>query len=110
MLSDLPREEREVVELRFGLTGFDPLTSDQAVAERLGVSPKRAYTLHRNAIARLRGEDPATVKVAKWSGSAKAKNCGDCKQAAATIWARGRRFCTAECADARWDKKRRVAP
>jgi RNA polymerase primary sigma factor len=49
----LPRAEREIVTLRFGLEqGHEPQTLDQVV-ERLGISRNRVRRLEANALARL---------------------------------------------------------
>jgi RNA polymerase primary sigma factor len=51
-LSRLPDREREVIELRFGLTGSEPRTVRQTGAD-LGITPTLAGQLEERALARL---------------------------------------------------------
>lgn len=51
----LPGREREIVELRFGLSGGDELTQKE-VADRLGISQSYISRLEKKIIARLRME------------------------------------------------------
>ncbi len=52
-LEDLPSRERQVLELRYGLGGEEPLTL-QAVGERMGITRERARQIEMQAINRLR--------------------------------------------------------
>ena len=49
---DLPEAERNVVALRFGLTGDEPRSLRQAGAQ-LGISAERARRLEQQALSRL---------------------------------------------------------
>ena len=53
ILGDLPVRERQVLELRYGLGGEEPLTL-QAVGERMGITRERARQIEMQAINRLR--------------------------------------------------------
>jgi RNA polymerase primary sigma factor len=60
----LPEREREVIALRYGLTGADPLQL-RDIGGRLGVSPQRVRQLETQALARLAGEeDVAALRAA----------------------------------------------
>jgi RNA polymerase primary sigma factor len=54
LVADLPSEEREVIKLRFGLTGEEPLTLRQTGIE-LGISADRARQLEERGLTRLAG-------------------------------------------------------
>jgi RNA polymerase primary sigma factor len=56
VVARLPADERQVIELRFGLTGADPLTVRQTGSE-LGITPARTSELEGRALRRLAGED-----------------------------------------------------
>jgi len=53
VVARLPGDEREVVALRFGLAGEDPM-GITTVSRRLHMSPKRARQLEADALAKLR--------------------------------------------------------
>jgi RNA polymerase sigma factor (sigma-70 family) len=53
VLQDLPDSERNVVSLRFGLDGTDPLTLEQ-IGRRLGVTRERVRQIESAALRRLR--------------------------------------------------------
>lgn len=53
VLQDLPDSERNVVSLRFGLDGTDPLTLEQ-IGRRLGVTRERVRQIESAALQRLR--------------------------------------------------------
>jgi RNA polymerase primary sigma factor len=55
IVSRLPEPERDVIDLRFGLSGDEPQTVRQT-GTRLGISPKRAAELEQSALRRLAGE------------------------------------------------------
>ena len=57
-VANLPKRDREVVELRYGLRGGRRL-SQREIAEAQGVSDQRICAIHRRAIERLREPDPA---------------------------------------------------
>ena len=57
-LANLPDEERQVIELRFG-TGGEPETSVREVARRLGVTQERARKLEARALGRLANDELA---------------------------------------------------
>jgi RNA polymerase primary sigma factor len=63
-LSDLPSREREVLELRYGLGGIEPLTLAE-VGQRLGITRERARQLEMQAIQRLRHPDDRRRRRAK---------------------------------------------
>jgi len=56
VVSKLPVQEREVIELRFGLSGGEPRTVRQTGAD-LGITPTRAGELEARALARLASDD-----------------------------------------------------
>jgi RNA polymerase primary sigma factor len=56
MLETLPPRELEVLQLRYGLEGTEPLTLQQ-VGERMGITRERARQLEAQAIGRLRNPD-----------------------------------------------------
>ena len=51
-LSELPEREREVVSLRYGLTGQDP-TPLREIGRRLGITPERVRQIESKALGRL---------------------------------------------------------
>jgi RNA polymerase primary sigma factor len=51
-LSALPDREREIVELRYGISGEDPMTIEQLVRE-LGISRSAVRKMEKSALARL---------------------------------------------------------
>ena len=53
MLEDLPDPERNVVTLRFGLRGEDPMTLE-SIGRRLGVTRERVRQIEAAALKRLR--------------------------------------------------------
>ncbi|PKH07052.1 RNA polymerase sigma factor RpoD/SigA [Moritella sp. Urea-trap-13] len=53
LLENLPKTERRVVELRFGLTGEEPL-SLLRIGERLSISREKARTIIRTSLRRLK--------------------------------------------------------
>lgn len=57
-VASLPKRDREVVELRYGLRGGRCL-SQREIAEAQGVTDQRISAIHSRAIERLRGPDPA---------------------------------------------------
>lgn len=57
-VESLPKRDREVVELRYGLRGGRRL-SQREIAVAQGVSDQRICAIHRRAIERLREPDPA---------------------------------------------------
>jgi RNA polymerase primary sigma factor len=63
-LNDLPSRERQVLELRFGLGGIEPLTLAE-VGQRLGITRERARQLEMQAIERLRHPDDPRRRRAK---------------------------------------------
>ena len=52
-LAALPRREREVLELRYGLSGHDPLTLEE-VGEAFGITRERVRQLETNSLRRLK--------------------------------------------------------
>jgi DNA-directed RNA polymerase sigma subunit (sigma70/sigma32) len=52
MVSCLDGREREILRLRFGLDGDEPLTLDQ-VGARFGISPERIRQIERAAFNKL---------------------------------------------------------
>jgi RNA polymerase primary sigma factor len=52
LVGRLPNEERDVITLRFGLTGDEPASSREA-GTQLGLSPDRARRLEKQALRRL---------------------------------------------------------
>ena len=54
-VASLPPREREIIELRFGLSGGDELTQKE-VADRLGISQSYISRLEKKIISRLREE------------------------------------------------------
>jgi len=52
VVGQLPHEERDVITLRFGLTGDEPASSRDA-GERLGLSPSQTRRLEQQALRRL---------------------------------------------------------
>ena len=54
LVADLPADERDVIRLRFGLTGEEPLTLRQTGIE-LGISADRARQLEERGLNRLAG-------------------------------------------------------
>jgi RNA polymerase primary sigma factor len=54
-LESLPRRERDILRLRFGIGRRDRLSSSQ-IGERLGVTRQRAQQLEAQALRRLRGD------------------------------------------------------
>jgi RNA polymerase primary sigma factor len=52
LVGRLPHEERDVIALRFGLTGDEPASSREA-GTQLGLSPDRARRLEKQALRRL---------------------------------------------------------
>jgi RNA polymerase primary sigma factor len=52
LVGRLPHEERDVITLRFGLTGDEPASSREA-GTQLGLSPDRARRLEKQALRRL---------------------------------------------------------
>jgi RNA polymerase primary sigma factor len=54
LVADLPTEEREVIRLRFGLSGEEPLTLRQTGIE-LGITADRARQLEERGLTRLAG-------------------------------------------------------
>ena len=54
-VSTLPEDEREVIVLRFGLAGEDPMTLQQ-VADSLDSTRDRVRRIERDALSRLAGE------------------------------------------------------
>jgi RNA polymerase primary sigma factor len=63
-LNDLPSRERQVLELRYGLGGIEPLTLAE-VGQRLGITRERARQLEMQAIERLRHPDDRRRRRAK---------------------------------------------
>jgi RNA polymerase primary sigma factor len=53
-VADLPNDERDVIRLRFGLGGDEPLTLRQTGIE-LGISADRARQLEERGLTRLAG-------------------------------------------------------
>ncbi len=56
LVENLPERERQVIEMRFGLQGDEPLTLTE-VGRRLGITRERARQLEAQAINRLRHPD-----------------------------------------------------
>ena len=54
IVSRLPEPERDVIDLRFGLSGDEPQSVRQT-GSRLGISPKQAAELEQSALRRLAG-------------------------------------------------------
>jgi RNA polymerase primary sigma factor len=54
IVEQLPEDERNVIQLRFGLTGEEPLTVRQTGSE-LGIPAKRAQQLEEQGLSRLAG-------------------------------------------------------
>ncbi len=54
IVSRLPESERDVIDLRFGLSGEEPQTVRQT-GTKLGISPKQAADLEQSALRRLAG-------------------------------------------------------
>ena len=52
-LETLPSRERSLLEMRFGLTGEEPLSLAE-VGQRMGISRERARQLEAQALKRLR--------------------------------------------------------
>jgi RNA polymerase primary sigma factor len=55
-LEDLPARERELLELRFGLSGDEPMSLAE-IGQRMGVSRERARQLEVQALGRLRNPE-----------------------------------------------------
>src|ERR1700754_3840527 len=53
LIAALPKSERDVVRVRFGLDGREPMTI-RASAEVLGISPTAAFEREHRALERLR--------------------------------------------------------
>ncbi len=53
VLDSLPRREREVIELRYGLNGHEPLTLEQ-VGEAFGVTRERIRQIENNTLKKLK--------------------------------------------------------
>ena len=53
VLSGLPEREREVIELRYGLNGTEPLTLEQ-VGEAFGVTRERIRQIENNTLKKLK--------------------------------------------------------
>jgi len=53
-LESLPRREREVLELRYGLDGHEPLTLEE-VGQALGVTRERIRQIENNTLTKLKG-------------------------------------------------------
>lgn len=60
-LQELPSREREVLTLRYGIGGIEPLTLAK-VGERLGITRERARQLELQALERLRNPEAANRK------------------------------------------------
>jgi len=56
-LENLPARERDLLEMRFGLTGDDPMSLAE-IGQRMGISRERARQLESQALARLRDPNP----------------------------------------------------
>jgi RNA polymerase primary sigma factor len=54
IVAALPDTERNVIDLRFGLSGDEPQTIRQT-GTKLGITPKRAAELEESALRRLAG-------------------------------------------------------
>ncbi len=52
-LAELPASERSVVEMRFGLTGEDPMTLDR-IGKKFGITRERVRQIENQAIKRLK--------------------------------------------------------
>ena len=68
-LAALPRRDREVLELRYGLNGRQPMTLEE-VGEAFGVTRERIRQIENNTLKRLkapaRGAVPARPGLAAW--------------------------------------------
>jgi DNA-directed RNA polymerase specialized sigma24 family protein len=71
LLRKLDPVEREVVRLRYGFGGREPL-GPAAIAAELGMCRKTAYNVHERAMAKLRGDDQASQMLADIVNSAAA--------------------------------------